>query len=245
MSTWLCSQASADICFKFDLKFNKTNPIVSLTKLEFLIPQHAAKRVEDRGPLFQDLTERVLHEIGKNFASDDLSAAGIEGANELRLRVENLLKVSGRNFIDASQFVRDRRYFFCDDTTEVELEMPARLVHALGHSSFAKLNDGVVREKVIELFSEPDTSWPSGISATFPQGLVGIIEALVDDYRNEMRISKEEMIAVKAIYGLVHLYLRGWIAWGKSGPATAKTMELLGREVSLRRIKQTKIHWRA
>jgi glutamyl-tRNA synthetase len=227
---------------KFDLRLNKSNPIVSMEKLDYLQPKHAKARSIAGGEIYEQLLDTVLAKVETSFSEQELRSVGINGKDSLRERVDQVLKVDN-NYLSPEKFVASNRYFFAShNPNHGTAALPKKLDGIYRAKESTAWSEEAVREAVLDVLQAPGAEWPSGISQRFPHGLQEAFRRVEDAYikLGDFEDEKQRAKGPRSIRSLVNFLLRNWLAWGLHGPGTADTMTILGRDVSLDRIRSTK-----
>jgi glutamyl-tRNA synthetase len=232
----------------FDLRFKKPNPTVSLTKLWYLQPRHAAARVEAGGTKFEELVRLVMDAAEWEFGPYELSLVGISNKDQLKSRCEWLLKANAKNYTSVTSFVREQAYFFSSRPYINEDGLPAKEVqHQWKVWQFATegyhITDEEIRKKAIEVLFPKNGS--DGFAGTVGElkarleSLVDCIACIFEDTKKSgvVRPWYERKIASAVVYSR----LRCWITWGRSGPCLVETMYQLGPKIVRKRIEEVEV----
>ncbi|KAH0565145.1 hypothetical protein GP486_001457 [Trichoglossum hirsutum] len=215
----------------FDLKFTKGNTIVTFEKLWFLQKAHAKLRADEGGDKFEELVDRVCV-----FARDNMVALGNSFSNGLNLRdyISAILRADAENFTTPEEFWKRNSYFF---TSIIIGQYPVRYsdgrrVHSVPVNDLAKCarqfetmppetwNSSTLKDKISEVIT---TSSEMSVQELNEQG--------ADKSALAKRTRKEWNKAF-------HHYLRWAVAEGKEGPPIGQVMEILGRDISLGRLRE-------
>ncbi|KAI9774761.1 MAG: Glutamate--tRNA ligase mitochondrial [Geoglossum umbratile] len=216
----------------FDLKFTKGNTIVTFEKLWFLQKAHAKLRAEKGGEKFEELVDRVYL-----FAHDNLAALGDGFGNWKNLRdyVSAILRADSENFTTAESFWERNSYFFAPIVIGHYLARRGEgtMIHSV------PVHDLVRCARQIEFI--PPESWNS---STIKDRISEIVatsseaKCLESNEQEEGKCSKLLKRTQKEWNIAFHHYLRWAIAEGKQGPAIGEAMAILGRDISLERIRE-------
>ena len=230
----------------FDLRFTKTNPMVSLNKLWHLQRRHAAVRVEAGGTKFEELVRLVMDEAEWQFGPYEHLLAGISNTDELKRRCEWLLKTNAKNYTTATDFVKGQAYLFSSRPYISEDGLPVTPVAQRREQFMRKVMEeyritvGDVREKVLDVLFLSDS-----FGGTVKE-LEARVGRVIDDIArifaeaNGVQLVKpgdEKKIASVLVYSL----LRSWIAWDLSGPSLVEAMYELGPKIVRKRIEKVEV----
>ncbi|KAH0538399.1 hypothetical protein FGG08_004999 [Glutinoglossum americanum] len=217
----------------FDLKFTKGNTIVTSEKLWFLQKAHAKLRADEGGEKFEELVDRVCL-----FAHDDLVEIGrnnLKNGHSLRDYISAILKADSVNFTTPEDFWKRNSYFFAPIIID---QYPIRysngkMVHSVPVYDLVQCarqfeniplqiwNSSAIKGKILEMAAT--SSGTSGLES---------MECGKDKESTSIKRTQKEWS--KAF----HHYLRWAIAEGKEGPSIGQVMEILGRDISLKRLKE-------
>ncbi|KAL8999349.1 MAG: hypothetical protein Q9169_001775 [Polycauliona sp. 2 TL-2023] len=240
----------SDLIASFDLKFTKGNTIVEPHKLMYLQKKYAAMRADEGGPRFEALIDKVFEAIEQEFRTPSWfpKAEYPDALNglELRNRVANVLRHTAKNYTVPRDFFDNYSYFFYN------MPLP-KFQHDTGEKY------AICRE----IWPYLSTSIMSKLESIRPEGWcedalkeavsmsVQEIEAKANDSRQHKRPSDEashvkqtnqrpEIATMnnKEVYQATQLCLRWTLARGRSGPPVHIAMNILGRDVSLRRLHE-------
>ncbi len=197
----------------FDLKITKGNTIVNLEKLNFLQEQHARRRVEAGGEQFEqmirDVTVAVLKKHGAAKVMRFLDA-GSGQKRDLRNVLAQLLSIESLHYRSPTQFA-DQCALFFEDTQPSELDIAdTTLLHPL-------------RVAASTLTLTPQASWTRETQHFQLRALEASLPG--------------EGIAPKTWKKELYHYLRWALLGGQRGPGIAETLEILGRETCVKRIR--------
>ena len=208
----------------FDLKITKGNTIVSLNKLNFLQEQHARRRVQASGEPFEqmirDVAVAVLDTFGARRIMHFLNP-GPESGQQRNLRdvLAQMLKIESLHYRSPSQFVDQVRLFF-DDISLHDTDLAVdnvELLHPL-------------RVAASTLTLTPPSSW----TAQTHHIQLRALESSLPTTTLDPKTWKKEL----------YHYLRWALLGGKRGPGIAETMEILGPETCVQRIRNANLRAR-
>jgi hypothetical protein len=168
---------------------------------------------------------------------------------KLRNGVDMILR-SSPNYSTVERFVDTRKYFFSNSNPlVVETEIPKSIRAIVKHPKSDLWSEDVVREKILVRLEDPtlDSPWakpadPSlSKSAMVSERLQSATEDIYAIYAGEIHQDIDAAKSRKTVAALINFYLRAWIAWGVAGPAIAETMGIIGRDVTLERIRNGRV----
>jgi len=234
----------------FDLRFTKSNPTISLAKLWYLQPRHAAVRVEAGGAKFEELVQLVMDAAEWEFGPYELLLAGISNTDQLRSRCKWLLKANAKNYTSVTRFVREQAYLFSSRPYISEDGLPAKEVEYKGKvwriamESYG-ITDEDIRKKAVEVLFPKNGS--DGFAETVEE-LKARVESIVDCITCIFENTKKPQVVWpgserRIASALVYSILRSWIAWGLSGPNLVEAMYELGPEIVRKRIEKVEVRY--
>lgn len=211
---------------------------MELKKLDYLQNQHAKIRQKAGGHTYDEMLNQVINSAKQKFSESELRAVGIGNGDELRGRIAKLLRET-INFPLVNRWLEQRAYFFSDDAPS-SVEIKSNTATApLSNESNTNVKEETIRKILLDLMQQQaDAGQPfdensiNELLSTAQDRVV--IEAGLGATEAENNKFKKPAMA------LIAMYLRAWIAWGKSGPTMAATMDTLGFDVCLRRIEKGK-----
>ncbi|KAJ9612227.1 Glutamate--tRNA ligase mitochondrial [Cladophialophora chaetospira] len=198
----------------FDLKITKGNTIVNLEKLNFLQEKHARRRIAAEGEGFEQMIRDVAVAVLEKYGAGSvmrLLNTGSGQRRQLRDVLAQLLKIDSLHYRSPSQFAEQCALFFEDRNLTPELEITdISLLHPL-----------CVAASTLTL--TPSSSWTKETHHTQLHAL-------------ELSLPNETIDPKTWKRELYH-YLRWALLGGKRGPGIAETLEILGREICISRIR--------
>lgn len=144
---------------------------------------------------------------------------------ELRSRVATILHLDARNYTSPAEFLERNSYFFFDE------EKPSS-EHDIVDSTLIKDLPRIIDH----LKAIPPESWTGSFLhheiAKLHQMLCCIFEyESADHFKNRL----------KTFRGRLQTLLRSAVSFGRPGPGIGQTMAILGKDVTLRRLKDTAV----
>lgn len=206
----------------FNLKFTKGNTIVAFEKLWYLQTAHAKKYATEGGPGFDQMVARVSDLVATAYPDEEL--APILAGRSLAQYIAPLLRADAKSYTNASEFLSRNFPFFIwklmrdsfeyKDPTSV-VDVPLKTLHTAAAA----------------LTLTPASHWTienhkANIAMTLAPGSVSDAAAP----------SEKEKAFRKELYH----YLRWALSAGQPGPGIPETLEILGRDESVRRIKEAR-----
>lgn len=205
----------------FQMKFTKGNTTVSLVKLWFLQRGHAARvaqcsgkdelEVKGDGREWMDMVSRVTQ-----VAKDAGHVSTVSGA-PLEKYIEQLLKVDAKSYSTPGAFYKDNIHFFIEPSWQPYSNPDPQT------ASTAELGDAAQR-----LMDTAAEDWTATILGSRMKDIVA---------EECARLGSTDKASNKAYNKLFTGYMRWILLAGMRGPGIAASMELLGREVSLKRLE--------
>ncbi|KAI9845523.1 MAG: Glutamate--tRNA ligase mitochondrial [Sclerophora amabilis] len=222
----------------FELKFTKGNTIVKDYKLWFLQKAHMRRCADENGPEFENVVNKV-HDIAQsaNTISTSTFMKSVLQERDLRSYIAAILRADAKNFTNAKSFLDNNSYYF--ETPQSagyrDLDQDGKAIHPIPTSELsaaAGLLEHVPSDRwTAQTIKERITD----ILTTSSQDPNPKIEGDLRSPKPDQKPSQLQKAWSKAL----HHYLRWSIAAGKPGPAISETMEILGREESLSRLRRT------
>lgn len=202
----------------FDLKITKGNTIVAFEKLHFLQEHHAKRKIalggEEFEQMIRDVTVAMLSEYGA------ASMSTFIGERKLRDVVASLLKTESLPYRSATQFAKQCGLFF-SQPVKGPLSQPAEL------SVLESL-----RTAAAAICLTPESEW----SAESLRASMTALQPLLTAHQGrdvEKKWRRE-----------FYHYLRWALLGGKPGPSLPQTMEILGKNICVRRIQSAALQSR-
>lgn len=204
----------------FDLKITKGNTIVAFEKLIFLQEQHARRRVQAHGEQLEQTIRDVAVALLDKFGAAEITR--FIAKRKLRDVVASMLETDSLPYQNPNQFVRSLEVFLKGDK---ELQRPDLKTVLSDLSSLPGL-----RIAVSALLLVPVESWTR---QTHRANLSQL------EITNENHLAnKVASSANKTVKRDLYAYLRWALLAGAQGPSIPDTMEILGRDICERRIKE-------
>lgn len=197
--------------------------------------------------MFDDLVSSIVEAVVARFTPDELQTVGMGDLKKLKRGVEMILR-SSPNYSTAERFVDARRYFFSNaNPSVVDAEVPKSIRAIITHPRSDLWSENVIRQRVLARLEDPtlhspwaDPEYPLK-STTVSERLRSAAEDIYAIYAGEVGQDVDPAKSRKTVAALINFYLRAWIAWGMAGPAMAETVRIIGRDVSLERIRNGRV----
>jgi Anticodon binding domain len=210
---------------------------VSLTKLSYLQKLHAKARVAAGGDLYGDLIERAQRAVRSAFTKDDLASVGLQTDQDVRSRIDQILK-AGVVWENETAFSSRYAYFFQLKLQSLQVTVPKKLGALLSEPSLAKLIRISMLSHLRE-FQDAATMTPSTLTVHFEAMSHAAAKAIREARPDLLQESQPgDGSTYKLAYGCVMHVLRRYIAGGQGGPSMAATMAILGPQVCRRRLSE-------
>lgn len=221
----------AELSQAFDLKITKGNTIVAVEKLNFLQDRHARRRISADGEPLEQMTRDVADALlARHGAARMLDFLGGRILSDV---VRIMLQSANSGWVNAATFAKRADVFL--------EEVPALTISTDGIDASPEL-----RTAALTLISTPASQWTAAVHRASLAGLdfssdfkldseLMRADTLIDGARATSLLSKERVN--NAARGKLYHYLRWALLNGKAGPGIPETMEILGREICVRRIR--------
>lgn len=196
-----------------------------MSKLWFLAPKHALQRVESGGAAYEELLNHVCSAVLETMSTDyqgmEKLTPGLDPVVH-RDYIDRVLRSDAKNYTRAKDFVRTHSYFFLKNPQvfqqhaeqSVEREKRARISQAI----LSSLEGLAVGDQV---------KWDHDSLA---EAVAQAMHMLVEPATGQ---STEQQIKKKEVWQVLRVILTG----GDKGPSLIETMEILGPEVVLNRVR--------
>ena len=221
---------------QFDLKFTKGDTIVQPAKLDFLQKQYAMKYISTGGPNLDNIIGQV-HEVAKTSLANQ-NPKLIIPEEDFPPRIRLLLQLSQNRYIIPSNFFAEHFYFFRDPTTSDYTSIKSEKSPAAAYRTICLRSSQPEIDNCLTIINKPENlhqiydlhhCYPPGEwNAKSLKDLAASIGGQIADEH-----SKDASKAQAA----VNTYLRWAISSARQGPGMAETMELLGQEVCVNRLR--------
>ncbi|KAK5204840.1 Glutamate--tRNA ligase mitochondrial [Exophiala xenobiotica] len=201
----------------FDLKITKGNTIVSFNKLEYLQVRHARRRIQAKGPQFEqmvrDLAVAVLDRYGAQRVMDFLGPA-----RKLQDVLTTMLNIESFKYRSPTDFAEQLAIFF----EEPEPDSLPFTAHASDPDVDVSLMHYLRVAAATVCLVPGGSSWSEEVHSSQLKAL---------------EIPPDENVDAGAWKKALYHYLRWALAVGSKGPPVAATLDILGRETSVQRIQ--------
>ncbi|KAJ5690573.1 hypothetical protein N7462_004965 [Penicillium macrosclerotiorum] len=212
----------------FNLKITRGNTVVAFEKLWFLQKAHAQRFAANSGPQFDEMVNRTCAIVKETHPEEKLVA--ILQGRTLSDYITPLLRADAKSYTTAEEFLERNSTFFTTHldrvpytfTNSTSPELPTVPMQAL-HTAAAALTLVPPAHWAVETHRFNITSYDGSDSVTLPEE------------RSSTPIATDKVFK-KELYH----YLRWALSASAPGPGIPETMEILGREETLRRIQDAK-----
>ncbi|KAK2740121.1 Glutamate--tRNA ligase mitochondrial [Myotisia sp. PD_48] len=218
----------------FSPKFTKGNTVVSFEKMRFLQKFHAQQHVINGGPRFDDMVQRVVDAVQKQFTQEQL--ASILKDRSIHDYISCLLKEGANNiYTNATDFVANYKSFFTQKVERPQF-VPKTSPNEKSNITLSELHSATAALTMV-----PESHWNSDVhrtniaNCTFSHPLIPSDSDLSDGSKTST--SKQE--THRGRKQLFH-YLRWALCGGAPGIGIPAAMELLGREETVRRLQEAR-----
>lgn len=218
--------------------------MVTFEKLWYLQKVHAERYaksdITDNGAEIMLMTKPILKLLKERDLID--SSNRILGRHDAELYVTKVVQLDARNYTNASAFVERNKYLFQAPSEQVLLiSSPSEhLYHVSMDMSSVLHEDEVLQQILSNLDLIPQEEWTR-------DGIHDVINAMiVEQTKQSLKILEDgqlpdaeqsRKVATKSWSKLIHGYSRWAVAAGLPGPDGAGSMQVLGREETLNRLR--------
>ncbi|KAM5444497.1 Glutamate--tRNA ligase mitochondrial [Microsporum audouinii] len=216
----------------FNLKLTKGNTVVAFEKLWFLQKAHAKRYAAESGPQFEIMTQQVVNAVQKQFAPETLSP--ILKDRSLDKYVAPLLREGARSYTTAEDFITQNASFFTQT-----MNRPPYTSAAATKNPSAEIQPAIpistLHTAAAVLTMVPEEHWTA---ETHRSNIASYIfsdnPATIPD--GDVAVAKTEQEARKELFH----YLRWALSGGAPGIGIPATMEILGRDETVRRLQDAR-----
>ncbi|KAL4871070.1 hypothetical protein BDV12DRAFT_37244 [Aspergillus spectabilis] len=212
----------------FNLKITRGNTVVAFEKLWFLQKAHAQRFATNGGREFNDLVSSVSKAVESAIPPGQLSQ--ILKSRPLSNLITSLLQADAKSFTNAHEFITRNSTFFTTTLsrppytpTSSSILIPILSLHTAA--------------AVLTLV--PDSHWTISThksNISLYDGASSVLENTPP--AAETDAEKARVTADKAFKKELYHYLRWALSAGKPGPGIPETMVIIGREETVRRLRE-------
>ncbi|KAI4134379.1 MAG: hypothetical protein LQ347_001580 [Umbilicaria vellea] len=199
----------------FDLKFTKGNTIVNPLKLKWLQRKYAQKYAEEAGDMVESMVDQILALAQEQRIFEQ---SNVVRDRDPRTYIADILRLDAKHYSTPREFLQRSSYFF-HPVNRGKFDQAWKIAPASAFSSIPSIGWTIPNLK-------------KAIHDIVASGCASIQETSGMEAQGERNESQK-----KEVNRAVNQYLRWAIAGGSSGPGIAETLVLLGRDVTLQRLK--------
>ncbi|EFR04814.1 glutamyl-tRNA synthetase [Nannizzia gypsea CBS 118893] len=214
----------------FNLKLTKGNTVVAFEKLWFLQKAHAKRYAAEGGPQFDAITQQVVKAALKRFTPEKLSP--ILKGRPLEKHVASLLREGARSYTTAEEFIAQNETFF---TQTIDRPSYTSAAVAKNPSSEPAIPISTLHTAAAVLTMIPEEHWTAEVHRANIASYI-FSDASVSALNRDAAIAKAEQEARKELFH----YLRWALSGGAPGIGIPNTMEILGRDETVRRLQDAR-----
>lgn len=203
----------------FDLKITKGNTMVAFEKLDFLQEAHARRRIESGGEQFEQMIRDVALEILNRHGAATITK--LIGNRKLRDIIADFLRIRSLPYRSPQQFAASLDMFFSDKSISTRRPLDVAVPDVTLYPN--------LRVAASTLFYIPHDLWTRD---TLRDHLSQLRTG------DEVSSSPENMTQNKAVKRALYAFLRWALLGVESGPDVPTTMDFLGREVCVSRLRE-------
>ena len=197
----------------FDLKITKGNTIVAFEKLNYLQEKHALRRIQANGDAFERIIRDVAVALLESHGAPIVTK--FIGKRNLRDVVASMLHIKSLSYLNPQQFVQNLGFLF------KELNAQTRNIADMKVVDVSLYKD--LRTAASTLSFVPEEHWE---------------KETLRNHLHQIKLEQADPADTKAATKSMYKFLRWALLGGAPGPDLPSTMEILGRDVSLARIKE-------
>ncbi|EFE42728.1 hypothetical protein TRV_02448 [Trichophyton verrucosum HKI 0517] len=209
----------------------KGNTVVAFEKLWFLQKAHAKRYAAEGGPQFEAITQQVVNAVLRRFTPENLSPL-LKG-RPLNKYVASLLQEGARSYTTAEEFVTQNETFFTQAISRPAYTSAAAA--AKYPSSEPAIPISTLHTAAAVLTMIPEEHWTAEIHRSNIASYI-FSDTSVSTPDGDASIAKTEQGARKELFH----YLRWALSGGAPGIGIPNTMEILGRDETVRRLQDAK-----
>ncbi|KAL4911948.1 hypothetical protein BDW62DRAFT_195811 [Aspergillus aurantiobrunneus] len=214
----------------FNLKITRGNTVVAFEKLWFLQKAHAQRFAANDGPEFDNMISAVSKAVESTTSPEQLSQ--ILQSRPLTELVAQLLKADAKSYTNAAEFITRNSTFF---TTTLSRPLYTPTTSTIPISSLHTASAA--------LTLVPNSHWTiptHKFNISSYDGASAILENQGSAATGDSEPEKARVAADKAFKKELYHYLRWALSAGAPGPGIPETMAMLGREETVRRLREAR-----
>ncbi|KAE8145370.1 Glutamyl-tRNA synthetase [Aspergillus avenaceus] len=218
----------------FNLKITRGNTVVAFEKLWFLQKAHAQRFAATNSPEFDDMVTKLSKTVQETYPEEQYKS--ILQSRNLAEYIPPLLKADAKSFTTAPEFLTRNSTFFTTTLSRpayAPKDPKSNVPITSLHTATAALTLVPESHWTIPTHKQNITSY-DGASALLPEPLSPTDGKEVQE-EGEARITADKTFK-KELYH----YLRWALSGSAPGPGIPETMVILGRDESLRRLKEAR-----
>ncbi|KAK2871666.1 hypothetical protein FQN49_002955 [Arthroderma sp. PD_2] len=216
----------------FNLKLTKGNTVVAFEKLWFLQKAHAKRYAAEGGPQFDIMTQQVVSATQKRFGPDQLSP--IFKGRPLDEYVAPLLREGARSYTTAKDFIAQNFSFFTQT-----LDRPPYTSAAAAKNPSTDIQPAVsistLHTAAAALSMVPEEHWTAETHRANISSYI-FSDTTTSTSGGDATSANIEREARKELFH----YLRWALSGGDPGIGIPASMEILGRDETVRRLKDAR-----
>ncbi|EEP79973.1 glutamyl-tRNA synthetase [Uncinocarpus reesii 1704] len=210
----------------FDLKLTKGNTIVAFEKMWFLQKAHAQRYAASGGPMFDELVRLISSAARQELNPEEYSP--ILKSRSLEDFVSSILREGPRSYTTPVEFIHANKSFFTQ-TVHREPYVPAS---ATSLDEPSKVPMSALHTAAAALSMVPVSHWNAETHRYNITSYIYTDPSLSADLESKQAQKSAQQLFRKELYH----YLRWALSGGAPGLGIPSTMEILGREESVRRL---------
>ncbi|KAL4878831.1 hypothetical protein BJY04DRAFT_105561 [Aspergillus karnatakaensis] len=210
----------------FNLKITRGNTVVAFEKLWFLQKAHAQRIVSNGGSELDNLVSNISNKVKTTIPEKKLSS--VLKSRTLSELITPLLQADAKSFTNASEFITRNSTFFTPD-----LKRPTYTPN----NPYIPIQSLHTAAAALTLVPEPHwTIQTHKHNISIYDGGSTLLEDTPPTKGQDAEIA--HAAADKAFKKELYNYLRWALSAGKPGPGIPETLAILGREESVRRLRE-------
>lgn len=204
-------------------------------KLDYLSSKHAVARSKAGGKDYEEMLDMVVNHVRTLCSNnaDNLVPTMSKDEKAQRSYIDAALRIDVKNYKSAADYVASHAYFF--------LQWPKGPISIKRHrGAYPDLHEswdaqeGVLKERLVQCLTPLTLESAEWTHDT-------ITEAIKDVQASFVAEPLDKLPSPNFVSAWTWQYIRSYICFGEAGPSMVDTMQLLGSDIVLNRIKNVKI----
>ncbi|KAF2670120.1 hypothetical protein BT63DRAFT_432581 [Microthyrium microscopicum] len=234
-----------DMVQEFDFKLKKSMPIVDLERLENLQMKHIKLQLQQGGSEAQEAISLIANAVRKQVSRADLASLGMDDARKLDQRIAEIIQQANDVPASTDKWIDGRRYLLTNNPPQIiTIKASEPSERFLREQATFEPTEESIRTLMTEAMGKWAIAESDGRAFT-AEDLQECLKDTVDKLARKYRGYDDELVQgqfhpIPAARRIIYKYLRAWITWGLPGPSLHHSMSILGYEICMQRITNTR-----